>query len=827
MTVSYPQVTHVISGNTAGATALISSGTYNLAGGANITLSQNGNSISIVGGAGGGGTVNFSAGTTSNNLTNVVFSNSNNFSFGLNGSTITASYTVPTIPAAGSLSAGTTSATLGQVIFSNSNSVSFGMNAGTVTATVSYPAQTNQTVGIYGSSQTTGQSSSSTYDARSLTFRGAGVVSVGNSGGEIIISAVAAGGGNTGSISAGTTRGTLGEMVFSDSNGIAFGVNGQTITASHNALTSQSNQNITASNGGFAFQTLSFSNANGLSFGTSAGSAIIGSYTVPTVTNSSWTVSDSATSGTVGRLAFTNLNGVTLSLSSGTGGLHTIVGSHNALTSQSNQNVTAANGGFAFQTLSFSNVNGFSFGTSAGSAITGSYTVPTQTVQTQNVVVPAASNSTYTSGTVVFTGSNNITVSYNGQTIQISGPTTAAQTNQTLGLYAVSNTTLSSSGTVDARTLSFQGAGVASVGVSNGSVIISVPAGGGAGYSAGLSNIGNTSGDTGTVSNQLVFAGGNNITLSGSTNAGSMTITISAPNLGAGGGIAAAAGTQTATSGTVVFSNSNNMTFGMSNSSVITASYVPPGISDFVAPWAWSGRGTNSSLGQNTLYFMPVDIDEQLSASRINFYPNISISLETGNSSGTGRFGIGYGIYTRGTGASSERISLLSSYSMTFISHSNSSNNSVSLTHAFGLSNVTSHSEFTTTFATSNASTYVVTNLNGHRALPMPLNLMMTPGRYFLGVMVSRTATSAVANSLSMHITSVGVQPEVRGLGFASAATNASVFRGGLQGLGSYSATTNAFPASVALSTDNIRAAVNATLVHFDIKGYGYSSNVL
>jgi hypothetical protein len=34
-----------------------------------------------------------------------------------------------------------------------------------------------------------------------------------------------------------------------------------------------------------------------------------------------------------------------------------------------------------------------------------------------------------------------------------------------------------------------------------------------------------------------------------------------------------AAGTQTATSGTVIFSNSNNVSFGMSNSSVVTASY--------------------------------------------------------------------------------------------------------------------------------------------------------------------------------------------------------------------------------------------------------------
>lgn len=61
-------------------------------------------------------------------------------------------------------------------------------------------------------------------------------------------------------------------------------------------------------------------------------------------------------------------------------------------------------------------------------------------------------------------------------------------------------------------------------------VTVSAGAGGGAGYTAGLSNIGNTSGDTGVVTARLVLAGGNNVTLSGSTNAGSMTVTISAAN---------------------------------------------------------------------------------------------------------------------------------------------------------------------------------------------------------------------------------------------------------------------------------------------------------
>jgi hypothetical protein len=59
-------------------------------------------------------------------------------------------------------------------------------------------------------------------------------------------------------------------------------------------------------------------------------------------------------------------------------------------------------------------------------------------------------------------------------------------------------------------------------------ITISGAAAGGAGFSGGMSNIGNTSGTSGTVSNQLVLAGGNNVTLSQATGAGGNTVTISA-----------------------------------------------------------------------------------------------------------------------------------------------------------------------------------------------------------------------------------------------------------------------------------------------------------
>ena len=78
--------------------------------------------------------INVSAGTTSNNLSAVTLSNSNNVSFGLNGSTVTATATVASTQGSINLSAGTTSNLASAFTFSNKNGVSFGLNASTVTA---------------------------------------------------------------------------------------------------------------------------------------------------------------------------------------------------------------------------------------------------------------------------------------------------------------------------------------------------------------------------------------------------------------------------------------------------------------------------------------------------------------------------------------------------------------------------------------------------------------------------------------------------------------------------------------------------------------------
>ena len=318
--------------------------------------------------------INISAGTTSNLLSAVTFSNSNHVSFGINSSTMTASYA---LEVAAGTATGTAANSLSALSFANSNGITWGLSSGTITAsmsggggaqtgisgiansettytsgTVSFSElgaitirsttgqqfqfsvnpQTNQSLGIYGISNTTGESSSSTYDARSLSFEGAGIASVGWSNSSWIVSAT------------------------------------------------QSNQALSGSNGSFAFQTATFGNANGLSFFTTNGS-LVGSYTVPTVTNSSWTASDSATSLTIGRLAFTGSNGITMNLLTTTGGLATLTATYTVPT-VTNSSWTASDSAtsLTIARLAFGTANGLTLSlstTTGGSAtLNGSYTVP-------------------------------------------------------------------------------------------------------------------------------------------------------------------------------------------------------------------------------------------------------------------------------------------------------------------------------------------------------------------------------------------------------------------------------------------------------------------
>jgi hypothetical protein len=148
--------------------------------------------------------INVSAGTTSNNLSAVTLSNSNNVSFGLNGSTVTATATVASTQGSINLSAGTTSNLASAFVFSNSNNVSFGLNGSTVTATATV-ASTQGSINL----------------------------------------------------SAGTTSNLASAFTFSNKNGVSFGLNASTVTAVYGGFSNwQNGAPITSFNSSNGFMSL-------------------------------------------------------------------------------------------------------------------------------------------------------------------------------------------------------------------------------------------------------------------------------------------------------------------------------------------------------------------------------------------------------------------------------------------------------------------------------------------------------------------------------------------------------------------------------------------
>lgn len=607
-------------GNTA---ADASSGTQALsslqirgAGIASVGISNDGAIVVSVpsgGGVGDGGNI-LAAGTqTATSLGTVAFVNSNGLTFGMSGSTqITASHNGLTSQSNQAVSGANGSFTFQTLSLSNANGVSFGTSAGSA-ITASVAAQTNQTVGLYASSNTTAQSSSSTADARSLSFRGAGIISVGMSAGQVVISASAAGAadgfnilaagtqtaatnttvvlsnsnnvsfGMSGSsqitasavinVSGGTTSNNLSALTFSNANGVSFGLNASTLTASVAAQSAQtigvyasSNTTAQSSSSTVDARSLSFRGAGAASVGVSAGEVVI---SVAAGAQTNQTAGIYAVGNTTGQSSSSTYDARTLSVDGA--GIVSAGWSNGTLrisATQSNQAFSASGGSSTFQTLGFSNGNGATF-TNTNGSVGLSYTVPTQVSAYAQSNTTQSSSGTLPLNSLQFAGAGAVSVGVSNGSVVISGASPGAAT---LSVYGVGNTTQSSSGTIPGSALSVRGSGIVSVGVSNGSLVVSAPdAVDFTQLSVGFSTGGNTAGDTGLMTGRVVFAGGANITLSGSTNGGSQTISIVGG--AGGGGVAISAGTQSVSTGTMVFSNSNNISFGMSGSSRITASY--------------------------------------------------------------------------------------------------------------------------------------------------------------------------------------------------------------------------------------------------------------
>lgn len=271
--------------------------------------------------------------------------------------------------------------------------------------------------------------------------------------------------------------------------------------------------------------------------------------------------------------------------------------------------------------------------------------------------------------------------------------------------------------------------------------------------SYGMSNIGNTSGDTGAVSNRLVFAGGNNITLSQATNAsGSGTLTIIG-GAGAGAfeaGISSNLGNTSGTTGTVggqiVFAGGNNVTLSQSvnaGSATLTISAGAGGgggggtLSSY-EPYPIHNTGT-AVLSANTntsgsATFIPFNVIEPVAARHINML--VSMNLTTGGTSSYNQSRtMSWGIYTRDTGANSTRMSVLTSNSLSYaMSYSNSS---ITISQAT-TTNDTGYAYSTTASAGLNISS----QYTGLKRMQLLILTTLTPDDYYLGIFDRASSSS-------------------------------------------------------------------------------------
>ncbi len=662
-----------ISGNTSGTTADITSGTMTLAGGDNITLSQVGNAITISAAAVGagsfsagistGGNTSGTSGTVANRL---IFAGGDNITLSQSVNGQSATITISAVAVgAGSFSAGistggNTSGTSGtvanQLVFAGGNNITLSqsVNGQSATITVSTPDQSQQTQNIIRDVVISGNTSGTTANITSgtLTLAGGNGIILSQVGNAITISnhEISAGISNLGNTS-GTTGLVHDQMVFVGGNNITLSqsINGQSATLTISAASDTITQ--------FSAGMSNLGNSSGTTGTFDNRFILVGGNNITLIQS----IDLANHSGTITISGQTIHEEISLGISN--------IGNTSGTTTVSD-----------FHRYAFVGGNNITLSQSVdASSATLTISAFTQTEQTQNRFDLTLSGNTsgtlalVSSGTLTLAGGNNITLSQSGNIITISAFNQTVQTQNRFNLTLSGNT----SGTlaqVSSGTLTLAGGNNITLNQDGNAVTIS----GGNSYSAGMSNLGNTSGTSNLVSQQLILVGGNNVTLSQSTNGGSATLTIS-------GGNSYSAGVSTGgnTSGTtglasqrLVFVGGNNITLSESTNGGSATVTISAPSDPTLSYWGYGDQNLDRIATSNGTFFLfpLVPFTQMLFPGNMTVSTALlDFSCSDSNASQSFTHSWKIGIYT----INGATLSILNSVAVTWGSNQNSANTSL------------------------------------------------------------------------------------------------------------------------------------------------------
>lgn len=756
----------------------------------------------------------------------------------ISGTAPVASGTVVNMSAIGNTTAvsSSSSQTLTAISFSGAGGVSIGMSttaAGSPVLVISgatTAAQTVQTIGGLAVGNTTGSSSSTTFDARSVTVSGAGGVSVGYSSNNILIVSGATTAAQTvqtiGGIATGNTTGSSSSTTFdarsltvSGAGDISVGyssnniliISGTAPVASGTVVNMSviGNTTAVASSSSQTLTAVSFSGAGGVSLGmstTAAGSPVL---VISGVTSSGTVQNLLALGNTTGQSSSTTVTLTNVSLS-GAG-----IVSVGFSTTGAGAGVAIISASSAAQTVQ--TIGGLAAGNTTGSSSSTTFDARSVTVSgggivsvgysSNNILIVSATSAASQGGlsfnavgnttgvtsssasslpeTLTLSGAGGVSVGFSSSTIVISGVTSSGTVNN---LFALGNTTGQSSSTSATLTnLSFSGAGVASVGYSTtaagaGVVILSVPTG--VGTSTGTASaVGNTTGLAASMANTFstqVYSGAGGISVGFSSSTLIISANVNTSSFFAIGANTANAGSTTSMTAlnTLSVSGKNDIDVAFSAGTLVVANQ----LISFYEPLPFAAQGTVTATlapAIGTMAVGPFVVPSAISfnqlrflVSRLSAAASLTMSSAAGAST-TATASAGWNstisavIYSRQGGTSSQSFTTFTSttatYGMTYswsisrTAGSNTASATLSMGWAGGTSAALS-STFTITSSNAGTSVYAIaftaasifTNTtNQLLRMDIPFAATLGNGAYLLGVMGSSATATATGNSLN------------------------------------------------------------------------------